>query len=63
MSLLYKLLALSQDGVDLFIGFDKNRERRVAELKQKARRRKFHVKVFLKDVFGFADHQKMAHVG
>ena len=40
------------------IGFDRSRDRRQRQLtNNKNIRRKYHVKVFLKDIFGFAQHQ------
>ena len=59
VSLMYKLLSSSKDGDDLSIGFDRNRVRRKNELtNNKTIKGKFHVRIYLKDIFGFAQHQE-----
>ena len=58
VSLMYKLLTSSKDGNDLSIGFDRNRERRKNELtNNKTIKRKYHIRIYLKDIFGYAEHQ------
>ena len=64
VSLMYKLLSSSKDGDDLSIGFDRNRGRRKNELtNNKNIKGKFHVRIYLKDVFGFAEHQQKGTYG
>ena len=59
VSLMYKLLTSSRGSDDLFIGFDRDRNRRQRELtNNKTQEGKFHVKICLKGVFGFAEYQK-----
>ena len=56
VSLMYKLLTSSKGSDDLSIGFDSNRNRRQRELtSNKTQKGKFHVRIYLKDVFGFAE--------
>ena len=58
VSLMYKLITSSKDSNDLSIGFDHSRNRRRDELAlNKNIKGKYHVKIMLKDVFGFAEHQ------
>ena len=64
VSLMYKLITSSKDSNDLSIGFDHSRNRRRDELAlNKNIRGKYHVKIMLKDVFGFAEHQEKATYG
>ena len=64
VSLMYKLITSSKDSNDLSIGFDKSRNRRRDELAlNKIIKGKYHVKIMLKDVFGFAEHQEKATYG
>ena len=64
VSLMYKLKTSSKDSNDLSIGFDHTRNRRRDELAlNKNIKGKYHVKIMLKDVFGFADHQEKATYG
>ena len=58
VSLMYKLLTSSRDSDDSSICFDRNRDRRKRELTNKNVKGKYHVRIYLKDVFGFAEHQK-----
>ena len=56
--LMYKLLTSSRGSDDLSIGFDRDRNRRQRELtNNKTQKGKFHVRIYLKDVFGFAEFQ------
>ena len=56
---MYKLITSSKDSNDLSIGFDHSRNRRRDELAlNKNIKGKYHVKILLKDVFGFAEHQE-----
>ena len=60
VSLMYKLLTSSRDSDDLSIGFDRNRGRRKNELSNnKNFKGKYHTRIYLKDIFGFAEqHEK-----
>ena len=49
----------SRDSDDLSICFDRNRDIRKRELtNDKIVKGKYPVRIYLKDVFGFAEHQK-----
>ena len=62
--LMYKLLTSSKDSDDLSTGFDRNRDRRKKELtNNKNIKGKYHVRIMLKDIFGFAEHQQKATYG
>ena len=64
VSLMYKLITSSKDSNDLSIGFDHSRNRRRDELAlNKNIKGKYNVKIMLKDVFGFAEHQEKASYG
>ena len=64
VSLMYKLLTSSKDSDDLSIGFDRSRNRRRDELALiKNIKRKYHLKILLKHVFGFAECQEKATCG
>ena len=64
VSLMYKLLSSSRDSEDLSIGFDRSKDRRKRELtKNKTQNGRFHLRIYLKDVFGFAEHQEMGTFG
>ena len=64
VSLMYKLLTSSKDSNDLSIGFDRSRNRRKVELAQnKNVKGKYHLKILLQDIFGFAECQEKATYG
>ena len=64
VSLMYKLITSSKDSNHLSIGSDHSRNRRRDELTlNKNVKGKYHVKIMLKDVFGFAEHQEKATFG
>ena len=64
VSLMYKLLTSSKDGDDLSIGFDRSRGRRKNELtNNKNIKGKYHIRIYLKDIFGFAEHQEKGTYG
>ena len=64
VSLMYKLVTSSKGSDDLSIGFDRDRNRRQRELtNNKTQKGKFHVRIYLKDVFGFAEYQKKGTYG
>ena len=64
VSLMYKLITTPKGCDDSSIGFDRDRTRRRNELTNNRNvKRKYHVRIFLKDVFGFAEHQEKATYG
>ena len=64
VSLMYKLLTSSKDGDDLSIGFDRDRGRRKNELtNNKTIKGKCHFRIYLKDLFGYAEHQEKGTYG
>ena len=64
VSLMYKLITSSKNSSDLSIGFDYSRNRRRDELApNKNIKGKYHPKILLKDVYGFAEHQDKATYG
>ena len=61
VSLMYKLLTSSRDNDDLSIGFDRDRNKRKRELsKNKNIKGKYHMRIYLKDIFGIAENQEKA---
>ena len=55
---------VSKGSDDLSIGFDRDRGRRQRELTNtKSQKGKYHVRIYLKDVFGFAEYQEKATYG
>ena len=61
---MYKLITTAKGCDDLSIGFDQNRDNRRNELTNyKNVKGKHHVRIYLKDVFGFAEHQEKATYG
>ena len=61
---MYKLITSAKDSDDLFIGFDRHRNRRRDELiRNKNIKGKYHIRIMLKDVFSFAEHQEKATYG
>ena len=64
VSLMYKLLSSSRDTDDLSTGFDRSRDKRKRELlNNKNQKGKFHLRIYLKDVFGFAEYQEVGTFG
>ena len=64
VSLMYKLITTAIGCDDLSIGFDRSRDNRQNELTNKKNiKGKYHVRIYLKDVFGFAEHQEKATYG
>ena len=64
VSLKYNLKTRAKDSDDLSIGFDRSLDRRRQELtNNKNIKGKYHHRIFLKDVFGFAKHQEKATYG
>ena len=61
---MYKLITSSKGSDDLSIGFDRDRERRQRALtNNKTQKDQYHVRFYLKDVFGFAGYQEKATYG
>ena len=59
VSLMYKLRTSAKETDDLFIGFDRDRAGRQRELtNNKNQKGKNHVRIMLRDIFGFVEHQK-----
>ena len=64
VSLMYKLLTSSKDSDDLSIGFDSNRGRRKNEItNNESIKGKYHIRNYLKDIFGFAEDQEKGTYG
>ena len=64
ISLMYKLLTSSKGSDDLSIGFDRDRNRRQRELtNNKTQKGKYHVRIYLKAVFGFSEYQDKGTYG
>ena len=60
----YKLLTSSKDNKDLSIGFDRSRDKTKRELtNNKTIKGKYLVRIYLKDIFGFAEHPEKASFG
>ena len=61
---MYDFLTSSKGSDVLSIGFERDRNRRQRELtNNKTQKGKFHVRIYLKDVFGFAEYQEKATFG
>ena len=59
VSLMFKLKPSAKDSNDLSFEFDRDRNRRQRELTiNKNRKGKYHLRIYLKDDFGFAEHQE-----
>ena len=64
VSLMYKLLTSSRGSDDLSFGFDRDRNRRKRKLtNRKNIKANYHMRIYLKDVFAFAEHQEKAAYG
>ena len=64
VSLMYKLLTSSKGSDDLSIGFDRSRDRRKQELtNNKKIKGKYHDRIYLGDVQGYAEYQEIATYG
>ena len=58
VSLMYKLLTSNKGSDDLSIGFDRSCDRRKQELTNiKNIKGKYHLRIYLKDIFGYAEYQ------
>ena len=61
---MYKLITSAKDTNDLSLGFDPDRGLGQHELtNDKIIKGKYHVRITMKDIFGFAEHQKKATYG
>ena len=60
VSLMYKLITSSKDSNDLSVGLDNSRNRRDELALIKNIKGKYHLKILLKEIFGFAEHQEKA---
>ena len=64
VSLLYKLSTIAKGSDDLSTGFDRDRGRRRNELtNNKTVKGRYHTRIYLKDIFGYAEHQEKATCG
>ena len=64
VSLICKLLTSNKDSEELSISFDRSRDRRKRELtNNKTTKGKYHIRIYLKDIFGFAEHQEKGTYG
>ena len=64
VSLMYKLLTSSRGSDDLSIGFDRDHNRRKLELtNNKNTKGNYHVRIYSKDIFGFAEHLEKVTYG
>ena len=64
VSLMYKQITSSKGSHDLSIGFDRSSARRREEItNNKTVKGKFHLRIMLKDVFGFAEGQEKTTYG
>ena len=64
VSLIYKLLSSCKGSDDLSIGFDRDRNRRKRELtNNKNIKGKYHLRIYLRDIFGFAEYQERGTYG
>ena len=64
VSLMHKLITSARGSDCLSIGFDRDRNRRQRELtKNKKLKRNYHLRIMLRDIFGFAQHQGKATYG
>ena len=64
VSLMYKLITSSRGSDDSSIGFDRDRGKRLRKLtNNKSQKGKYHVRIYLKDVFGFAQNQEKCTYG
>ena len=62
--LMYKILSSIRDSDDLSISLDRSRDRRKRELlNNKTQKGKFHLRIYLKYVFGFAEYQETGTFG
>ena len=64
VSLMYKLLSSCKGSDDLSIGFDRDRGKRQRALtNNKTQKGKYQIRIYLKDIFGFAEYQDKGTYG
>ena len=63
VSLRYKLITSSRGSYDFSIGCDLDRGRRRELTNNKNQKGKYHIRYYLKDIFGFAEHQEKTTFG
>ena len=63
VSFMYKLLTSNKGSDDLSIGFDRSRDRRKQELTNNNIKGKYHLRIYLKDIFGYAEYQQVGTYG
>ena len=64
VSLVHRLLSSSKESDDLTIGFDRSRDRRKRKITDnKNIKGENHLRSYLRDFFGFAEHQQTATYG
>ena len=64
VSLMYKLITSAKDNGDLSVTFDRDRGRRQRGLTNRTNLKGiYHVRIMLKDIFGFAEHHEKAIFG
>ena len=64
VSLMYNLSTSIRASHDPSIGFDRDRNRRKRVLtNNKTKKGKYHMRIYLKDIFGFTEHQQKATYG
>ena len=64
VSLLYRLISSARNTDDLSIGLDEDRNTRQRELtKNKYVKGRYHIRIGLEDIFGFAEHHEKATFG
>ena len=63
-SLMYKLISSAKSADDLYTGFDRSRHRRKQELTNNENVKvKYHLRIMLRDFFGYSEHQQKATYG
>ena len=61
---MYTLITSAKDSDDLSFGFDRSRDRRKQEvINDKNVKGKYYIRIMLKDIFEFAEHQEKATYG
>ena len=63
VSLMYKLLSSSKESDHLSFGFDRSRDRKRELTNNKNIEGKYHLRIYSRDIFGFAEHQETTTYG
>ena len=63
VSLLYEIITSAKNTKDFSIGFDRDSGRRQEALTKKNSEKKYHLRIMLRDVFGFAELQEKGTYG